>query len=421
MQVTFCAYDEPNSVGGPMVWLERLLPALRESGIESRCLFLTHHGDSGPCLEKLRANGFACEQVRCHPSSADRVRWILEQIRQQPPDVFVANLVVAAYFAGRWIRAAGIPTLGVLHSDDAFYRGIQDEFVFGAKRFRVSAVACVSAELTRQVNARNPQDVLVRHIPYGVPVSGVRGQRLPGPLRLVYVGRLVEKQKRISDVTRALCRVTSKVDGTEARLYGDGPDREAVQTILAGQHVTVPVRLMGRVEPDAMYATLQQSHVMVLLSDYEGLPIALLEAMACGVVPVCLKMRSGIPELVEDGVTGLVVDNREAAFDHAIFRLQTEPGLWERLSNAAREHIESRYGHAVSVHKWTELLHHLNGQTQPKSRKLMPAKLQLPHQHPALIAADPRPVVISRPQRLYRQGRMFAGRLRQRVSGFFGS
>ncbi|WP_371821102.1 glycosyltransferase [Chloracidobacterium sp. D] len=44
--------------------------------------------------------------------------------------------------------------------------------------------------------------------------------------------------------------------------------------------------------------------MFVLLSDYEGLPIALMEAMATGLVPICTAMRSGIGQLVVDGVTG---------------------------------------------------------------------------------------------------------------------
>ena len=102
INVTFCAYDNPANVGGPMAWFQRLLPALREQGIESRCLFLIW-GDTvtGPTLSALRTQGFDCSAITCHETTEDRVRWILERLRENPPDVFVPNLVVPAFFAAR--------------------------------------------------------------------------------------------------------------------------------------------------------------------------------------------------------------------------------------------------------------------------------------------------------------------------------
>jgi len=235
IQVTFCAYDKPDSVGGPLTWMSQLLPSLREHGIESRCLFLTHWGDTGPYLEKLRADGVPCQQIDCHDHTKNRVSWILSQLQKDPPDIFVPNLVVAGYFASRWVRDACIPTVGILHSDDDFYRGIQDEFVFGRKPYRVSALACVSSELEKQVIERRPKSTSVHRIPYGVDVPSYKVDRLPGRLRLAYVGRLAEEQKRISDLTLALCRITQQLPNTEAVLYGDGPDLCNVENILANE------------------------------------------------------------------------------------------------------------------------------------------------------------------------------------------
>ena len=144
LNVTFCAYDKPDSVGGPVTWIRRLLPALRSHDIESRCLFLTHWGGTGPSLQALQSQGFDCSATDCHDFTEDRVRWILTQVREHPPDVFVPNLPVAGYYATRWVRQAGIPSIGILHSDDDFYRGIQQEFVFGRRQFRLSALTCVS-------------------------------------------------------------------------------------------------------------------------------------------------------------------------------------------------------------------------------------------------------------------------------------
>lgn len=417
LKVTFCTYDKPGCVGGPFSWLQRLLPTLREHGIEARCLIFLHHGDTGPTLEAFRSEGIACDSILCHERTEDRVRWVLERLRENPPDVFVPNLPVAAYFAGAWVRTAGIPTVGILHSDDPFYRALQDEFVSGAKKFQLSGLACVSRELETQAISRRPQTSRVWRIPYGVTVPVGRVERAAGVLRLAYVGRLAEEQKRISDLTRALCRASREVPGTTAMLYGDGPDKGAVEIILATEGAGLPVHLGGLVPSECIQKKLMECDVLVLLSDYEGLPIALMEAMACGCVPVCLRMRSGIPELVEDGVSGLLVDDREDGFVAAIRRLRDEPGLWQRLSLAAKARIQEEFSDTVCNGKWAAMLHELHASAGPSKVIKISSRLRLPKWNPALETAENRLKPPALPVRLWRKSRIFAGRVRRQFLG----
>lgn len=417
LKVTFCTYDKPDCVGGPFSWLQRLLPALREHGIEPRCLILLHHGDTGPTLEAFRSQDIACEFVLCHERSEDRVRWVLERLRESPPDVFVPNLPVIGFFAGAWMRPAGIPTVGILHSDDPFYRALQDEFVFGGKKFQLSGLACVSKELEEQVLARKPAKTRVWRIPYGVPVPTESVERAPGVLRLAFVGRLAEEQKRITAVTRALCRATREISGTSAVLYGDGPDRPAVEAILADEGKDLPVRLGGLIPSDQIQEALFQCDVVVLLSEYEGLPIALMEAMGCGCVPVCLRMRSGIPELVEDGVSGLLVDDRGDGFVEAIRRLHDELGLWQRLSEGAKARIQEGFSDTVCNGKWATMLHELRASAGPTKAIKIPRRISLPKRNPSLESDVNRTNPPALPLRLWRKSRIFVGRMRRMIMG----
>ena len=413
IKVTFCAYDKPDSVGGPVTWIQRLAPMLTARGIDVRCLFILHRGDTGPALSSLRAEGIPCEAVAGLDRTEDRVRWIIDKLNLNPPDVFVPNLVVAAYFAARYARGAGISTVGILHSDDTFYRGIADQFVSGAAQYRVSSVVCVSSELERQMIERGPGGVRVARIPYGVDVPADRVHRIPGVLRLSYVGRLAEEQKRISEVVRAFCGAAAQIDGVEARIYGDGPDRSVVERILNEEGHGLPVHLAGRIDADRVQTELLRSDVIALLSDYEGLPIALLEAMACGCVPVCLRMRSGIGELVEDGVTGLLVDDRTESFLGAVTRLRDDPALWTRLSETAREHIARSFSSDSSADGWAALLRELGGDGVERRKIHAPRKLGLPHVHPDLASADVRDPHMPVSSKMYRTTRTFLGRLRR--------
>jgi glycosyltransferase involved in cell wall biosynthesis len=250
-----------------------------------------------------------------------------------------------------------------------------------------------------------------------VPVPEPAAKSPNGRLRLVYVGRLVEQQKRVSEVTRALCQAVSQVPNCEAVIYGDGPARRQVEEILHTVGHGLPVRLAGRVDSDAMQERMSGSHALVLLSDYEGLPIALMEAMACGVVPICLRIRSGIPELVEDGVTGLLVDNRGSSFVDAVRRLRVEPGLWDRLSLAARARIEAGYTSEQGAERWAEMLHQLHGETAQLQGVRYPRQVEaeLPPVHPDLAHEDqrtPRSFV-----RFYRFGRRLVGHAKRRILG----
>lgn len=417
MKVTFCTYDKPDSVGGPFSWLQWLLPALQHRGIDVRCLFLLHWGDSGPGLEACSRTRIPFEAIQCAPRTWDQVRWILEQLRRDPPDVFVPNLPVAAYFAASWCRAAGIPTVGILHSDDSYYGAIQEEFVFGPEKFRLSALVCVSQQLETGVLQRKPPDTRIWRIPYGVRVAGQPRVSRSGGLRLAYVGRFAEEQKRISEVTRALCRAVKEVSGTTAVLYGDGPDRANVAAVLAAEGGGLPVTLGGLIPAERIQEKLQECDVLVLLSDYEGLPIAVMEAMACGCVPVCTSMRSGIAELVEHEVTGLIVEDRGAGFVKAIRRLAEEPGLYGRLSSAARQLVETRFSDTVCDQQWADMLRETASMATRQRRIPVSNRIALPRRHPALESEASRLKPPGAVVRLCRRGRILAGRIKRQLLG----
>ena len=356
LEVTFCTYDRPGNVGGPFSWLLQLLPALRERGIESRCLCLTHFGETGPVVEGLRAGGFDCCVANCHPRTIDQVKWILERVEAQPPKVFVPNLVISAYHAAGHLRRFGIPTVAVVHSDDRFYRGIIDEFIAGPVQRRVTSAVCVSDVLKEQVMACHLRDLVVKKIPCGTRVPQQSVTPSLARFRIAYVGRLAEEQKRISETTRALLRVCREIPGAEAVIYGDGPDRPAVERILAEEGLGVAVTLGGNVPNAEIQAQLLQCDAIALLSDYEGLPIALLEAMACGCVPVCLQMRSGIPELVRHDVSGLIVSDRGESFVAAMKRLASDPGLRTSLGTQAKQAVIEKYSLEYTADLWADHL-----------------------------------------------------------------
>jgi glycosyltransferase involved in cell wall biosynthesis len=322
-----------------------------------------------------------------------RVRWILEQLAEDPPDVFVANAVIpAAYYAGRWVREAGIPTVGICHigASHVLYPGLLDEFVFGGAAYQVSTLVCVSKYLKQAVLGRRPKGILVRSIPCGVPIPEDVAQKPDERLRLAYVGRLAEEAKRISEVTHALCRAVREVPSTEALIYGDGPERSVVEQILREEGDGLPVHLVGFVDNDRIQKHLLECHAVVLLSDWEGLGLALLEGMACGVVPIALRGAPGVTEFVVDGLTGLLACDRGDGFVAAVRRLREDPALWERLARSARAKVAAEYSEEICAARWQELLRELVNGCACRKPLRIPRRLDLPPVHPALAWIDHR-------------------------------
>jgi glycosyltransferase involved in cell wall biosynthesis len=121
---------------------------------------------------------------------------------------------------------------------------------------------------------------------------------------LVCVGRL-SPEKGQAGLLEAFAELRNRHPDLELRLVGDGPDRQALETLAADLGVSDGARFLGRMtETDAM-AEIARSDIFVLPSFMEGLPIVLMEAMALG-VPVVASNVAGIPELVEAGTGGLL-------------------------------------------------------------------------------------------------------------------
>ena len=100
---------------------------------------------------------------------------------------------------------------------------------------------------------------------------------------------LLSRIASLREITSGQVIAIDVIPNVEAIMFGDGPDRNNVERILASEGSGVSVSLAGNIPNSEVQQRLQQFDVITLLSDYEGRPIALLEGVVCGFVPVCLK------------------------------------------------------------------------------------------------------------------------------------
>ncbi|KHK01388.1 glycosyltransferase family 4 protein [Desulfovibrio sp. TomC] len=162
-----------------------------------------------------------------------------------------------------------------------------------------------------------------------------------GPVRLVFVGRVV-RQKGLDVLLDALSRLPAELD-YRLTIVGDGPLRPELAERAAGLGLADRVAFAGWAAREAMPGLLGGADLFVFPSRDEGMPNAVLEAMASG-LPVVATRISGNEELVGDGETGFLVPPDDApALAHALARLLADPGLCRRMGAAGRERVVREY------------------------------------------------------------------------------
>jgi glycosyltransferase involved in cell wall biosynthesis len=223
----------------------------------------------------------------------------------------------------------------------------------------LDVVVGVSREIERHLKTMPAlAKTRVEYLPYGIDFSDAPGRSFDpaSPLRIIYVGRLIEEQKRVSrfiELARLLCKQSIPFQFTIA---GAGPEEGRLRSELGAMP---SVRFTGAVPYKETSALLRSHDVFVLFSDYEGLPLSLLEAMGAGVVPVVSDLESGIRDVVnsQNGVR-VPAGNVVAAAD-AIVALARNRHALAALSETAVRSVRETYSASRMAARYLELIDEL--------------------------------------------------------------
>ena len=339
-----------------------LLPALRARGHDVRFVML-HEGELGAAemADRLRAADVPVDALRL-PSPADPralVR-LVRLVRRARPAILHTHLVHADFLG---LTAATVARVPVRASTKHGFNAFRDNRVFGLADRGIAGLAdlhvAISAGLARYLAEREGLDEnRFEIVHYGIE-PGPPPPTPPSAPRLAIVGRLIPI-KGHAVLLEAVAAARRTIPQLTLEIAGDGalePELHAAVTRLELQDA---VTFLGRVaQPGPVF---ERAEIVVVSSFGEGFGMVALEAMERGRAVIASAV-GGLPEIVEDGTTGLLVPAGDPqALAAAIVRLAENPARTEAMGAAGRaralaafsqvrctDRIEQLYGEALAA------------------------------------------------------------------------
>ncbi len=173
-------------------------------------------------------------------------------------------------------------------------------------------------------------------------------------VEILCVGRLVSsKGQRI--LIEAVARVLQRGCDCTLCLVGDGPDRGDLEDLVAEKKLASSIRFAGSVNQDQIREYYDRAEIFALASFAEGIPVVLMEAMAME-IPCVTTSINGIPELIRDGVDGVLVAPSDVeGLADALCRLICEPELRRSLGRDGRRRVQECYELSRSVERLADV------------------------------------------------------------------
>jgi glycosyltransferase involved in cell wall biosynthesis/peptidoglycan/xylan/chitin deacetylase (PgdA/CDA1 family) len=323
-----------------------------QSAIRTIVCCLDGEGALSPDMERCGGQMFTFH--RKPGFDLDVVRRLSELLRRERVTVVHTHTLDAMLYGGLAGHLARVPRL--VHTQHN--RFLETASTGDRLQFRMAArlfhdIVAVSGD-TRQVAVRaGASRGKIVTIPNGVEVGPAvrrdRGDR--GPVVVGALARL-SREKGLDHLVRAFAHVVRRAPGTRLRIAGDGPQRGELESLSRSLGLEHAVEFLGHRGDVA--DVLAGFDVFTLPSRSEGVPLALLEAMASG-LPAVASRIGGVPEVLDEASGMLVAPGDEEALANAIVALADDPVARCRRGAAARARVESEFTLDVMAERYRAL------------------------------------------------------------------
>lgn len=228
--------------------------------------------------------------------------------------------------------------------------------------------------------AHNPQfyDALVKqfpnrandiyYLPYGVNIPDYK--RLPGKnevLNVVFAARLV-KEKGVLDLEEIINQVEASGARVNWTIMGNGPYKESIEALFAGRP---NIRFTNPAGNEEVRQIMSQHDIFILPSYLDGLPVAMLEAMSVGLVPVIYQFNEGITKVLSPSEGIIVPSGNKNEFARSIIELYNNKSGLEQMSANCRKKVEEVYDIELCVKKYTALFSRYKELKKPVRKKFI--------------------------------------------------
>lgn len=277
-------------------------------------------------------------EVRSMPSNLKTTLTLRRVVRRERIDLVHAHLGLSEVLA--MVVPRNVPVVAsrrgrnVGFEDHAFLKLVE-----GLGHRRTDLLLCNSHYLAQYTRGKDLWPPPIEVIHNAVDLERFRFAAMPplNPPTIAMVANLkpYKGQKRFLQAFRLVAR---EIPAARALLVGGGPDRARLAALTSQLGISKVVTFVGQVEDPRPYV--EQSHIAALTSSHEGFPNAILEAMAMG-RPVVATRVGGIPELVRDGVDGLLTSLDPVRIAMAIAKLLRDEPIRTKMGIEARHRAES--------------------------------------------------------------------------------
>lgn len=273
-------------------------------------------------------------------------------------DLVHAHFGTGAVYALRWAERFGLPLVVSFHGHDVTRLCSRERFhptnwryrLLSRRLFRrITLGLCASGELRELLLGLGVDDAKLRVHRLGVDLSAfARAARDPDRVQAVMIGRLVPK-KGFALGLRAFAEAARTQPHVRLTIAGDGALERSLHELCAQLGLGARVTFAGALAPGEVAALLARSDILLAPSvvdahgDRDSGLIVVKEASASEVVPIGSR-HGGIPDIIDDGVTGFLVPERDVrALAARLRELIADPALRARMGRAARAKMESEY------------------------------------------------------------------------------
>lgn len=268
-----------------------------------------------------------------------RYRALCRQIRADVVMPFLGHVVTENFFATRFLKTAFISTIRIDPATEPQKRLLR----WGRNIINFLSDAVFVQNETQR--GYYPAFMRKRIFVVPNPVSPEYLTDQPRPERpivnCVASGRLA-KQKNHSMIIDAVLAARESCPRLRLSIFGEGPLREQLQQKIDEAQAGEYIKLPGRT--DDMLAQLEQADLYILSSDYEGMPNALMEAMAVGLPCISTNCPTGPSDLIEDGVNGYLIPvGGTNALTERIVAMTQNPKKALQMGERAKQLIRARY------------------------------------------------------------------------------